>query len=81
MRVIRRHFLVCYRWTQLSVSPRTAHFRWLSFVDHVDHTAPRALGRWTTERPRKGTMRSQGRHSSGCPREEKYEGEAAIATE
>ena len=27
----------CVRpWTQLSASPRTVHFRWMSFVDHVD---------------------------------------------
>ena len=24
-------------WTRLSASPRTVHFRWMSFVDHVDH--------------------------------------------
>ena len=24
-------------WTQLSASPRTVLFRWMSFVDHVDH--------------------------------------------
>ena len=24
-------------WTQLSASPRTVYFRWMSFVDHVDH--------------------------------------------
>ena len=27
-------------WTQLSASPRTVYFRWMSFVDHVDHAAP-----------------------------------------
>ena len=33
----------CVRpWTQLSTSPRTVHFRWTSFVDHVDHAAPSA---------------------------------------
>ena len=27
----------CMRpWTQLSVSPRTVHFRWMSFIDHVN---------------------------------------------
>ena len=26
-------------WTQLSASPRTVYFRWMSFVDHVDHSA------------------------------------------
>ena len=57
MRVIRRHFLVA-AWTQLSASPRTVLFRWKSFLDHVDHAAPRAPGRWTTATPRKGTTRS-----------------------
>ena len=50
----------CVRpWTQLSASPRIVHFRWMSFMDHVDHAAPRALGQWTTARPRKGTTRSR----------------------
>ena len=73
-------------WTQLSASPRTVHVRWKSFLDHVDHAAPRAPGRWTTARPRKGTTRSRGRRGSGSPRGEEYEGslvrlrcEAAVA--
>ena len=28
--------------TQLSDSPCTVHVRWNSFLDHVDHAAPRA---------------------------------------
>ena len=60
-------------WTQLSASPRTVLFRWKSVVDHVHHDTPRAPGRWTTARPRKGTMRSRGRRSSGSPRGEEYE--------
>ena len=36
--------------------------------------APRAPGRWTTVRPRKGTTRSRGRRGSGSPRGEEYEG-------
>ena len=47
-------------WTQLSASPRTVHVRWKSFLDHVDHAAPRAPRQWMTARPRKGTKRSQG---------------------
>src|SRR4051812_2108676 len=73
-------------WTQLSASPRTVLFRWKSFLDHVDHAAQRAPGRWTTARPRKGTTRSRGRRDSVSPREEEYEGslvrlrcEAAVA--
>ena len=46
MRVIRRHFLAA-AWTELSASPRTVLFRWKSVVDHVDHTTPRAPGRWS----------------------------------
>ena len=61
-------------WTQMSASPYTVHVRWKPFLDHVDHAAPRAPGRWTTARPRKGTMRSRGRRGSGCPRVEEYEG-------
>ena len=58
----------CVRpWTQLSASLRTVHFRWMLFVDHVDHAAPRAPGRWTTARPRKGTTRRQGRLGSCFP--------------
>ena len=62
--------------------------RYMSFVDHVDHVVPRAPGRWMTARSREGTTRSRGRRSSGCPREEEYEGslvrlrcEAAVAAE
>ena len=29
-------------WTQLSASPRTVYFQWMSFVDHIDHSAPSA---------------------------------------
>ena len=59
----------CVRpWTQLSASPRTVHFRWMSFIDHVDQGAPRAPGRWTTARPRKGMMGSRGIFGSCFPR-------------
>ena len=61
-------------WTQLSASPRTVHVRWTPFLDHVDHDAPRAPGRWTTVRPRKGTTRSWGRRGSGSLHGEEYEG-------
>ena len=44
----------------------------VSFVDHVDHAAPRAPGRWTTARPRKGTTRRQGRLGSCFPRGGEY---------
>ena len=67
-------------------SPRTVLFRWKSVVDHIDHAAPRVPRWWRTTRPRKGMTRSQGRHGSGSPRGEEYEGslvrlrcEAAVA--
>ena len=57
-----------------AVSPSTTfHFRWMSFIDHVDQDAPRAPGRWTTARPRKGTTRRQGRHGSCFPRGGEYD--------
>ncbi len=45
----------------------------MSFVDHVDQAAPRAPGRWTTARPRKGTTRRQGRLGSCFPRGGEYD--------
>ena len=73
-------------WTQLSASPRTVHVRWKSFLDHIDHAALRAPGRWTMARPRKGTTGSRGRCRSGSSRREEYKGslvwlqcEAAVA--
>ena len=39
LRIVRRHFLACGPWTQLSASPRTVHFRCMSVVDHVDQAA------------------------------------------
>ena len=77
----------CVRpWTQPSASLRIVHIRWKPFLDHIDHAVPRAPGRSTTARPRKGTTRSRGRRGSGSPRREEYEGslvrmrrEAAVA--
>ena len=60
-------------WTQLSASPRTVHVRWKSFLDHVDHAAPRAPGRSTTARLRKGTTRRQGRLDNCFPRGGEYD--------
>ena len=45
----------------------------VSFVDHVDQAAPRAPGRWTTARSRKGTTRRQGRLGSCFPRGGEYD--------
>ena len=45
---------------------------------HVDHAAPRAPRRWTTARPRKGTMQSRGRRGSGFPRGEEYKGSLVL---
>ena len=58
MRVIRRHVLAAVVDPAISLS-MTVLFQWKSFLDHVDHAAPRAPGRWTTVRPRKGTTRSR----------------------
>ena len=77
----RNHYFACNKeafpcvrpWTQLSASPCTVHFRCMSVVDHVDQAAPRAPGRWTTARPRKGTTRWQGRLSSCFPRGGEYD--------
>ena len=77
----RNHYLArnkeafpCVRpWTQLSASPCTVHFRWMSFINHVDQAAPRAPGRWTTARPRKGTTRSQGILGSCFPHGGEYD--------
>ena len=42
-------------------------------LDHVDQAAPRAPGRWTTARPRKGTTWRQGRLGSCFPRGGEYD--------
>ena len=42
-------------------------------VDHVDQAVPRAPGRWTTARLRKGTTRRQGRLGSCFPRRGEYD--------
>ena len=60
-------------WTQLPASPCIVLFRWKSFLDHVDHAAPRAPGRWTTARPRKATTRRQGRLGSCFPHGGEYD--------
>ena len=73
MHVIRMHFLAAAVDPAVSLStysPRPME----AFLDHVDHDAPRAPGRWTTARPRKGTTWIRGRRGSGCPRVEEYEG-------
>ena len=56
MHVIRRHFLAAAVDPAVSL-PHTVLFRWKSFLDHVDHAALSAPGRWTTARPRTGTTR------------------------
>ena len=73
MHVIRRHFLAAVVDPTVSLSTYSPR-GWKPFLDQVDHAAPRAPGRWTTARPRKGMTRSRGRRGSGCPRVEEYEG-------
>ena len=72
MRVIRRHFLACGR----GPSCRPLHVQSTSdacWFDHIDQAAPRAPGRWTTARPRKGTTRRQGRLDSCFPHRGEYD--------
>ena len=45
----------------------------MSVVDYVDQAGPRAPGRWTTTRPRKGTTQRQGRLGSCVPRGVEYD--------
>ena len=55
-RVIRRPSLL-QPWTQLSAYSRTVQSDGRKpFLDHDDHTAPRAPGWWTMVRPRKGRL-------------------------
>ena len=63
LRVIRRHLLAAV-WTQLSASPCTVLFRWKSAVDHVDHIAPRAPGRWSGRRRGLGRGRRRAREDT-----------------
>ena len=80
-----RHVRRCFGWLGQEDRRLKKHYgRWM---DIIDHAAPRAPGRWTTGRPRKGTTRSQGRRDSGSLHGEEYEGslvrlrcEAAVAT-
>ena len=67
MRIIRRHFLVAVVDPAVSLSTYSP-FRCMLVVDHVDQAAPRAPGRWTTARPRKGMTRRQGRLGFCFPR-------------
>ena len=65
------HDLRCFgRLGQEDQRLKKHYGRWM---DIVDHSAPRAPGRWTTARPRKGTTQSRGRRGSGSPRVEEYE--------
>ena len=81
-----RHDRRCFGRLEQEDQRLKKHYdRWMHIVDHA---APRAPGWWTTARPRKGMTGSRGRHGSGSPREEEYEGslvrlrcEAAVATE
>ena len=72
MRVIRRHFLAAAVDPAVSLTTHSLLLM-MSFVDHVDQATPRAPGRWTTVRPRKGTTRRQGRLGSCFPRGGEYD--------
>ena len=58
MRVIRRHFLAAAVDPAVSLSTYSPRLMEV-ILDHVDHAAPRAPGRWTTARPRKGRTLSR----------------------
>ena len=67
-----RHDRRCFgRLGQEDQRLKKHYSRWM---DIIDHAAPRAPGRWTTARPRKGTTRSRGRRGSGSPCGEEYKG-------
>ena len=62
-RVIRRHFLTAAVDPAVSLST-TVLFRWKSFLDHVDHAAPRAPGRWSGQRRGLGRVRRRAREDA-----------------
>ena len=75
-RIIRRDLLARSHGpcgSLLSATPCSCLFRWLSFVDKVNLTAPREPTRWMMARPRKGTTRRQGRLGSCFPRGGEYD--------
>ena len=61
-------------WTQLSASPRTVYFRWMSFVDHVDHSAPSASKVVDDSEAPDNNEVEMGRRRSRVTDEEVYEG-------
>ena len=61
-------------WTQLSASPRTVHFRWMSFVDHVDHPAPSASKVVDDGEAPDSNEPEMGRRGSGVADGEVYKG-------
>ena len=60
-------------WNQLSASPRTVHFRWMSFVDHVDHAASSASKVVDDGRAAYSNEPEMGRRGSGVADGEVYE--------
>ena len=51
-------FPCVWPWTQLSASPRTVHFRWMSFIEHVNQAAREHQG--------EGRQRGLGRERHGA---------------
>ena len=75
-------------WTQLSASPRTVYFRWMSFIDHVDNSAPSASKVVDDGEAPDSNEPEMGRRGSRVADGEVYEGslvrlwcEAAVAAE
>ena len=65
----------CMRpWTQLLASPCTVYFRWMSFVDHVDHSAPSASNVVDDSEAPDSNEPKMGRRGSRVADGEVYEG-------
>ena len=65
----------CVRpWTQLLASPCTVQFRWMSFVDHIDHAAPSASKMVDDGKAPDNNEPEIGRRRSGVADGEVYEG-------
>ena len=58
-------------WTQLSASPHTVHFRWMSFIDHAAPSASKVVGEGEALDSKEPEM---GKRGSGVTDGEVYKG-------